>query len=89
MSNVSIVKRIEVLVQQLENGDITCQDFAAQFSAHFPALDNMEYPNIKAAQMASMDFEIVGEFNQETFSEINTVSDVVNWVRNWLSCVPT
>lgn len=88
MSNAAIVARIELLLCQLEAGEICCKDFGQQFEAHFPALENLGYPQIQAAGSASSDMEVVDEFGNENLFELDSVSDVVSWVRNWLREVP-
>lgn len=88
MSNASIIERIESLVEQLQCGDISIAAFAQQFQSHFPALENIDYAHINAAQVASFDMAIPGDSYDGMPSNFSTVAEIEVWVREWLATVP-
>ena len=85
MSNSSIIERLRTLADDLEAGRTSIEHFADVILGHTEALEQINYRQIKEAQMISAQLRNAIHSGD---SELIDVAAVVEWVRQWTAGVP-
>lgn len=86
MSNARIVERLEALAGQLDRNEITLREFASEVPGHTTALDNLEYRQIKEAQLAAVELGQMADLLDDGM-DIDRLQ-AVQWLRQWIAEIP-